>query len=49
MIIARREHFYAALPKGPVTDEHFLIIPNKHIAHSLELDSAQEDDFNLLK
>jgi galactose-1-phosphate uridylyltransferase len=32
-----------------VTDEHFLIVPNKHIAHSLELDDAQEEDFTSLK
>lgn len=41
----RRDHFYAALPKGPVVDEHFLIIPNKHIAHTLELDDAHEEDY----
>jgi len=39
MIFDVRKYFYAALPKGPVTDEHFLIIPKQHIAHSLELDN----------
>jgi diadenosine tetraphosphate (Ap4A) HIT family hydrolase len=42
-------HFYIALPKGPVTDEHFLIVPKKHIAHSLELTEAQETEFNSIK
>lgn len=37
MIFDVREHFYAALPKGSVNDEHFLIIPKAHIGHSLEL------------
>jgi RNA recognition motif-containing protein len=40
LIIKQGKHFYSALPKGPVCDEHFLIIPNKHIAHSLELDES---------
>jgi RNA recognition motif-containing protein len=40
LIIKQAKNFYSALPKGPVCDEHFLIIPNKHIAHSLELDDA---------
>lgn len=40
LIIKLGKHFYSALPKGPVCDEHFLIIPNKHIAHSLELDES---------
>ena len=40
MIFEERKHFYAALAKGPVTDEHFLIIPKQHIAHSIELDDA---------
>jgi diadenosine tetraphosphate (Ap4A) HIT family hydrolase len=33
MIFLESSHFYCALAKGPVTDEHFLIIPKKHIAH----------------
>jgi hypothetical protein len=33
-----------------VTDEHFLIIPNKHIAHTLELDTDQlEEEYVSLK
>lgn len=27
LIFCVREHFYAALPKGPVNDQHLLIIP----------------------
>jgi diadenosine tetraphosphate (Ap4A) HIT family hydrolase len=30
-------YFYIAVPKGPVNDEHFLIVPKTHLAHSLEL------------
>jgi len=45
LIIKQGKHFYSALPKGPVCDEHFLIIPNKHIAHSLELDESQEAEY----
>jgi len=37
------------MPKGPVCDEHFLIIPNRHIAHSLELDNIQEEEYLNLK
>lgn len=40
-----KKHFYVALPKGPVCDQHFLIIPHKHIGHSLELDPEQEVEF----
>ena len=39
MIFEERKHIYAALPKGPVVDHHWLIIPKKHIPHSLELDN----------
>lgn len=33
------------MPKGPVTDEHFLIVPKQHIASSLELTSVQLKDY----
>eukprot|EP00347_Sterkiella_histriomuscorum_P005571 403356100 len=49
MIFDIRDQFYAALPKGPVTDEHILIIPKKHIGHSLELDNAQEEEYLQMK
>ena len=32
-----KNEFYLAMPKGPVTDEHFLIVPKEHLASSLEL------------
>jgi hypothetical protein len=38
LIVMEKKNFYVALPKGPACDEHFLIIPHKHIGHSLELD-----------
>lgn len=37
------------MPKGPVCDDHFLIVPKQHIAHSLELSEAQEDEFIQLR
>ena len=37
------------MPKGPVCDDHFMIVPKKHIAHSLELNSALEDEFTQIK
>lgn len=37
--------FYLAVPKGPVTDEHFLVVPKQHIAHSLELSPAQSVNY----
>ena len=42
-------HFYIALPKGPVCDEHFLIVPKNHIAHSLELTEEMEEEFIQIK
>lgn len=33
-----------------MTDEHFLIVPNKHIAHTLELDNdVVEEEYLKLK
>ena len=49
LIIKQGKYLYTALPKGPVCDEHFLIIPNKHIAHSLELDDVQEAEYVSMK
>ena len=43
------KHFYIALPKGPVCDEHFLIVPKQHIAHSLELNEEMEEELNGIK
>ena len=40
MIFRETENFYLALAKGPVSDEHFLIIPKQHIASSVELDES---------
>ena len=37
--------FYLAMPKGPVTDFHFLIVPKQHIASSLELGPTQLVDY----
>jgi diadenosine tetraphosphate (Ap4A) HIT family hydrolase len=37
------------VPKGPVLDEHFIIVPKKHIAHSLELNDQQEEELHNLK
>lgn len=45
MIFAETSGFYAALPKGPVVDEHFLIVPKRHISNSIELDNELEDQY----
>jgi len=49
LIVMEKKNFYVALPKGPVCDEHFLIIPHKHLAHSLELDADQDKEFHEIK
>ncbi len=49
IIWSESEHFYIAMPKGPVCDEHFLIVPKRHIAHSLELTDDIEDDYEMLR
>jgi len=41
-----KNDFYLAMPKGPVTDEHFLIVPKSHIAHSLELSPMQTINYH---
>ena len=30
----------------PVTDEHFLIVPKQHIAHSLDFTPSQADSYS---
>ena len=37
------------MPKGPVSDHHYLIVPKKHIAHTIELTEALEDEFIQLR
>ena len=49
IVWSESEHFYIALPKGPVCDEHFLIVPKRHIAHSLELTDELEEEFTFLR
>lgn len=39
MIFLEKKHFYVAQSKGPVVNEHFLIIPKTHIGHTLELNN----------
>ena len=43
------KYFYVAAPKGSICDEHFLIVPKQHIAHSLELDEQQEEEYLKVK
>ena len=43
------DDFYLAVPKGPVIDEHFLIVPKTHVAHSLELTESQEEEMAKVK
>ena len=49
IIWSQSEHFYIAMPKGPVCDDHFLIVPKRHIAHSLELTEVLEEEFLQLR
>ena len=42
-------NFYIAMPKGPVCDEHFLIVPKHHLAHTLELSDEIEEEFEMLR
>ena len=37
MIVTIGKDLYVALPKGPVVDHHFLIIPKNHIASAITL------------
>lgn len=37
--------FYLAMPKGPLVDEHFLVVPKQHIASSMELTPQQTQDY----
>ena len=45
IVWSESEHFYIAMPKGPVCDDHFLLVPKRHIAHSLELADEVEEEF----
>lgn len=49
IINSKWKYFYLALAKGPVCDEHFLILPKDHIAHSLELNKEQEEELAEIK
>jgi diadenosine tetraphosphate (Ap4A) HIT family hydrolase len=37
LIIWTTSNFYVALPKGPVTDDHLLIVTKKHISSQVEI------------
>lgn len=41
LIIKSFEHFYIALPKGPINELHLLIVPKKHISNSLMLSEEE--------
>lgn len=46
MIFFESENFYCALPKGPVIDEHFLVVPKQHIPNQVQVindDSLREE------
>ena len=49
IIHSESEHFYIAMPKGPVCDDHFLLVPKRHIAHTLELTDEVEEEFEMLR
>ena len=37
LIFFESENFYCALPKGPVVDEHFLVVPKQHIPNQVQV------------
>mmetsp|Transcript_41033 Transcript_41033/g.39548 ORF Transcript_41033/g.39548 Transcript_41033/m.39548 type:complete len:173 (+) Transcript_41033:149-667(+) len=44
LIFYESKSFYLALPKGPIADEHVLIVPKKHLAHSVQLNEEEEKE-----
>ena len=49
LIIKTGKELYIALPKGPVVDHHFLIIPRNHIQSMIHLESSAQSELNYLK
>ena len=43
------DNFYVALPKGPISDEHFLIIPKKHFSSTTALDENLKAEIDEIK
>jgi len=37
------------MPKGPVCDDHFLLVPKRHIAHTLELSDEILEEYERLR
>ena len=43
------KNLYVALPKGPVVDHHFLIIPKNHLASAVSLPSSMKEELSNTK
>ncbi|XP_063901518.1 CWF19-like protein 1 [Zophobas morio] len=44
LIVHVGEHFYLALAKGPLVDEHLLILPISHVSCSIELTNEETEE-----
>ena len=51
LIFYESENFYCALPKGPVVEEHFLIVPKQHIPNQIQIfnDPELSQEFENMK
>jgi diadenosine tetraphosphate (Ap4A) HIT family hydrolase len=49
MIFYETDNFYLALTKGPIVNEHFLIVPKLHISSVIDLSEEMTSEFNQLK
>lgn len=49
LIIHSGKFMYIALPKGPVVDHHFLIIPKNHVKSIIELDKESLEEMEYFK
>ncbi|KAL3744752.1 hypothetical protein ACJRO7_013940 [Eucalyptus globulus] len=46
LIISVGERYYCALPKGPLAEDHVLIIPIEHLSNTLSLPPENETELN---
>jgi len=50
LIFHESQNFYCALPKGPICDDHYLIVPKTHIGNQVEIyQKEQMEELNEIK